>query len=225
MRLRDRHVKAMIFDFDGTLAVLNIDFGLMRERVFQWLKSFGITEDRIKERYVLETIDEAYLLLKEEHSLSEAERFYQRAHQILEEVEFEAAAKGRLIEGTREILTYLRQKGIKIGIVTRNCEGAVRRVFPNIDLFCDAFFSRNSVKRVKPHPDHLTSIMRALGVSDGDAVMVGDHVLDIQAGKEVGMMTIGVLTGYIKRQEFEKAGADYILEDVSGLLKLMEGEA
>lgn len=215
-------IKAMVFDFDGTLAVLNINFGLMRERILQWMKSFGIDEDRIKERYLLEIIDEVDRLLKAEIAPSEAERFYQGAHQILKEVEFEAAAGGRLIPGSKETLSFLREKRMKVGIVTRNCEEAVRRVFPDIDAYCDAFVSRNSVKRVKPHPDHLTSVMKALQVSDGEAMMIGDHVLDIQAGKGVGMKTVGVLTGYIKREEFERAGADYILRDVSEIRQLLE---
>ena len=215
-------IKAMVFDFDGTLAVLNINFGLMKERTLQWMKSFGIGGDRIKERYLLEIIDEVDRLLKEEIGTSEAERFYQGAHRILREVEFEAAAGGRLIPGSKETLSFLREKGMKVGIVTRNCEEAVRRVFRDIDAYCDAFVSRNSVKRVKPHPDHLISVMKALHVSDGEAMMIGDHVLDIQAGKGVGMKTVGVLTGYIKREEFERAGADYILGDVSEIRQLLE---
>ena len=223
MSLSQNHlIKAMVFDFDGTLAVLNIDFGLMRERVLQWMKSFGIDGDRIKERYLLEIIDEVDRLIREEMSFSEAERFYEGAHRILREIEFEAAAGGRLIPGSKETLPFLREKGMKVGIVTRNCEEAVRRVFPDIDAYCDAFVSRNSVKRVKPHPDHLTSVMKALQVSDGEAMMIGDHVLDIQAGKGVGMKTVGVLTGYIKKGEFERAGADYILRDVSELRQLLE---
>ena len=215
MRFSENHrIKAVVFDFDGTLAVLNIDFALMKERVLRWMKGFGVDEKRIKERYLLEIIDEVEGLLRQDRSSSEAERFYEGAHQILREVEFEAAAEGRLIPGSKETLDYLRQRGIKVGIVTRNCEEAVRRVFPNIDAFSDAFVSRNSVKRVKPHPDHLMFVMNALRVSGEETLMVGDHVLDILAGKGVGMKTVGVLTGYIKREEFEKAGADYILQNV-----------
>jgi phosphoglycolate phosphatase len=225
MRSQENHrIRAMVFDFDGTLAVLNINFGLMKERVLHWMKGFAIDQGRIKEKYLLEIIDEVGGLLREEKGASEAERFYQGAHRILKEVEFEAAAEGRMIPGSKETLAYLRQKGIKIGIVTRNCEEAVRRVFPNIDAFCDAFVSRNSVKRVKPHPDHLTSVMNALQVSGEETVMVGDHVLDILAGKGVGMRTIGVLTGYIKREEFETAGADYVLKDILEVRQFMEGE-
>ena len=50
--------------------------------------------------------------------------------------------------------------------------------------------------------------------------MVGDHPIDIQAGKSAGMKTIGVLTGRTKREEFEKAGANHILKDVSEVYDL-----
>ncbi len=51
--------------------------------------------------------------------------------------------------------------------------------------------------------------------------MVGDHIIDIQAGKQAAMKTVGVLTGRIKREEFEKAGADYVLKDVTEVSKLV----
>ena len=223
MRFSENHlIKAMVFDFDGTLAVLTIDFRLMRRRVIEWMNTFGIGEERVRERYLLEIIEEVYHLLEKEKDPSEAERFYQGSHRILREVELEAATGGKLIPGSKEILDWLRQKGMKVGIVTRNCEDAVRKVFPDIDAYCDVFVSRDGVKKVKPHPDHLTSVLRALQVSGPETVMVGDHVLDILAGKKVGMRTVGVLTGYIKKEEFERAEADFILGDVSKISRLLE---
>jgi phosphoglycolate phosphatase len=214
------HIKAIIFDFDGTLAVLNIDFNAMREQVFELMRHFNVEEKLITERYLLEIIDEVYFILLEKNP-SGAEKFYQKAHQILYEVELRAAGKGRLIPGVERMLKLIKGTGIKVGIITRNCEDAVRRVFPNIDQFCDVFISRNSVKKVKPHPDHLSSTMKALDVAGEEAVMIGDHTIDIQAGKRVGMKTIGVLTGRTKREEFEKAGADYILDNATEICKLI----
>ena len=215
------HIKAIIFDFDGTLAVLNIDFNAMREQVFELMRHFDVEEKLITERYLLEIVDEVYQILWEKNP-SGAEAFYQESHHILHEVEMRAADKGKLIPGAEATLKSLREKGIKVGIITRNCEDAVRRVFPNIDRFCDVFISRNSVKKVKPHPDHLSSAMKALDVEGEEAVMIGDHTIDIQAGKKVGMKTIGVLTGRTKREEFEKAGADYILDNATEICKLLE---
>lgn len=215
-------IKAIVFDFDGTLAVLNIDFSSMRERVFGLVKHYGVAEELVGERYVLEIIDEVYQILCKKNP-SNAEDFYRKGHQILHEIEMKAAEKGSLIPGTEETLENLRRKKIKVGIITRNCEDAVRKVFPKINDFCDAFVSRNLVKKVKPHPDHLTYAMDSLKISGGESVMVGDHPTDIQAGKRVGMKTIGVLTGRTKKEEFEEAGADYVLKDVTEVCKLLEG--
>ena len=215
------HIKAFIFDFDGTLAVLNIDFSFMRGKVFDLMKRYGVSEELVEERYLLEIIDEVYQILWTKDP-SGAEDFYQKAHQILHEIEMKAAEKGSLIPGTEATLRSLRKKEIKVGIITRNCEDAVRKVFPNIDEYCDVFVSRNSVKKVKPHPDHLTYVMESLKISGEESMMVGDHIIDIQAGKRVGMKTIGVLTGRINKEEFEKAGADYILREASEVLGLLE---
>jgi phosphoglycolate phosphatase len=214
-------IRAIIFDFDGTLAVLNIDFSFMRGRIFDLMRHYAVQENLIQEKYLLEIIDEVYQILWKTNPAN-AEDFYQKAHDILRDVEMKAAEVGRLIPGTEATLKSLRQKGVKIGIITRNCEDAVRKVFPGINDFCHVFVSRNSVKKVKPHPDHLTYVMEALKISGEESVMVGDHLIDVQAGKGAGMKTIGVLTGRISKEEFEKAGADYVLRDVSEVSELLE---
>ncbi len=217
------HIKAIVFDFDGTLAFLNIDFSLMKERIFDLMRRYGIREETIQEKYLLEIIDEVYQILWKKNP-SGAEAFYQESHRILHEVEMRAAEEGKLIPGTEATLKSLRKKGIKVGIITRNCEDAVRKVFPNINDFCNAFVSRNSVKKVKPHPDHMIYVMELLKALGEESLMVGDHIIDVQAGKRVGMKTIGVLTGRTKKEEFEKAGADYILKDVLEIYKIVEGD-
>ena len=214
-------IRAIIFDFDGTLAILNIDFSLMREQVFDLMARYGIEEKTVREKYLLEIIDEVYQMLWEKDP-SAAEAFHRESHDILHEVEMKAAEEGRLIPGAEATLKSLRRKGIKVGIITRNCEEAVRKVFPDIDDFCDIFVSRDSVKKVKPHPDHLTYVTKSLNISGKESAMVGDHVTDIQAGKRVDMKTIGVLTGRTREEEFEKAGADYVLEDMTEVSRLME---
>jgi phosphoglycolate phosphatase len=215
-----QNIRAVIFDFDGTLAVLNIDFSQMRDQVFKLMRNHGIDESSIEEKYLLEIIDEVALILSKRNS-SAAEEFYQKAHLILHEIEMKAAEQGRMLPGVKETLISLKRKGIKVGIVTRNCEEAVRKVLPDIEKVCDVFISRDLIKKVKPHPEQLTSVVKALHVTGEETLMVGDHTIDIQAGKRVGMKTVGVLTGRTQREEFEKAGADWILEDASEICELI----
>jgi phosphoglycolate phosphatase len=217
-----RRIRAVVFDFDGTLAVLNIDFSEMRGQVFELMRKYGVNEEKIQERYLLEIIDEVVQILNQKNT-STAETFYQEAHQILHEVELRAAAEGELLPGVEAALKSLRGKGLKVGIVTRNCEEAVRKVVPDIEAFCDVFVSRDLIKKVKPHPEQLTSVLKALHVTGEETVMVGDHTIDIQAGKRVGMRTVGVLTGRVKKEEFEKAGADWVLNEASEVCELLEG--
>ena len=225
--MRTRHkpnqlhgIRAVVFDFDGTLAVLNIDFSEMREQVFQLMRKYNVNEEKIEERYLLEIIDEVVQILSQKNPAA-AETFYQEAHQILHEVELKGAEEGKLLPGAEAALKSLRSRGLKVGIVTRNCEEAVRKVVPNIEAFCDVFVPRDLIRRVKPHPEQLTSVLKALHVTGGETVMVGDHTIDIQAGKRVGMRTVGVLTGRVKKEEFEKAGADYVLKDASEVCSLI----
>ena len=93
-------IKAIIFDFDGTLAVLNIDFSLMRERVFDLMRRYGIGEETIQEKYLLEVIDEVYQILWEKNP-SGAEAFYQQSHHILHELEMRAAQEGEAHSGRK----------------------------------------------------------------------------------------------------------------------------
>jgi phosphoglycolate phosphatase len=218
---KDPAIKAVILDFDGTLAVLNIDFAPIKEEIINLIEGYGVARESLREKYLLETIDEGYstLMKRKGHS---AEQFREKAHQILVERELAAASTSRLLPGVESMLRKLKAAGLKVGIVTRNCDRAVRRIVPHIEALCDIFLSRDSVKRVKPDPYHLATILDRLKVSGRHAVMVGDHPMDILAGKRAGMRTVGVLTGRTAGEELMEMGADYVLKSASQLLRLVE---
>jgi phosphoglycolate phosphatase-like HAD superfamily hydrolase len=48
--------------------------------------------------------------------------------------------------------------------------------------------------------------------------MVGDGVLDIQAGKALGMFSVGVLSGETPRHSLITHGADLVLDSAADLL-------
>ena len=51
--------------------------------------------------------------------------------------------------------------------------------------------------------------------------MVGDRNHDVDGAHEAGIKAVGVLYGYGGRDELEAAGADFIVDDVDGLAKLL----
>jgi phosphoglycolate phosphatase len=212
------HIEAIIFDYDGTLVQLNIDFEAMRRAVEAFCADYGVEPGQLKGRYILEMIDEAAGLIAAKDP-SKSGLFYRRSLERVAQCEVQAAQKGRILPGVTRMLNSLRARGVKVGVITRNCDSAVRMVFPKIESYCDVFLPREYTTRVKPHPDHLALALEKLSIMNKtNCFMVGDHILDIEAGKRMEMKTAGVLTGKTTRQHFEDAGADLILDDATKII-------
>lgn len=212
--------KAFIFDFDGTLAKLNIDFALMHASVSALTLSRRIPPVKLAGMYTLEMIEAAVAFLAETDK-KEAARFHEDAFFAVTAIEVAAARTGELFPGSKPLLTELRRRSIKTAIVTRNCRAAVLQVFPDIGHYADATLTREDSQNVKPHPDHLQKTFAILGVDNSEAVMIGDHPMDIIAARQAGCRSIGVLTGNTDAQSLREAGAERILADASEILRTL----
>jgi phosphoglycolate phosphatase len=217
MKRIDRHLKTVLFDFDGTLAQLNIDFMEVRRTVMELISAYEVPTDGLGDLFVLEMIEAGADLISR-HRSGHGKDFTERAMQMIAGIEIEGAKSGELFEGVRDMLSTLRKRKIGTGIVTRNCWDAVRVVFPDIRSFCDAVVTREAAIRVKPHPYHILSALKILKARPEEAAMVGDHPMDIRIGRDVGAYTIGVLTGYSKADPLLEAGADLIIERASAII-------
>jgi len=213
-------LSAIVFDFDGTLAKLNIDFPRMRKTVLGLMKSFGIYPDNPENLFVLEMIAEGKRMIAR-HSPEKESDFVLQANDLIEYIEMEAAENGKLIDGTIEMLHELKRRGIKTGVVTRNCEAAINHVFPDIHSYFDSVMTRDHTLLVKPNPEHLRLSLQELRTAPKCASMVGDHPMDIKIGREVGVLTIGVLTGASSRDDLIQAEADLVLEKAADLIEII----
>ena len=216
----NNNIKAVMFDFDGTLVQIKIDFTLIRREMDDLFASHDVPMAQLKGLYLLEMINRAKVMLDRDGS-GRGSDLYHEAHELLINHELDAAKKGDMIPGVIEMLEQLRRNQIKIAIITRNCERAVNISFPQILEYCDVFLPRDYVAHVKPHPGHLDLACKKIGIDKSQSMMmVGDHPLDIYSGKNAGMETAGVLTGNSGREDFINAGADYILNDATEVLEL-----
>lgn len=207
-------IKAVVFDFDGTLAKLNIDFSLMREAVLELTAGYNVPIEDLNKLFVLEMIEAGRELISIHNSGKEAD-YAQRANRLISTIEIEAAKRGELVDGVRQMLADLNVRNIKVGVVTRNCQEAVREIFPDIESFCKAVITREFANNVKPHPEHLIIALQKLGSAPEHSVMVGDHPMDIIVGKKIGAYTVGVLTGYSGADVLREAGADLIIDSAA----------
>jgi phosphoglycolate phosphatase len=221
LKIKQSPIKTIIFDFDGTLAKLNIDFHRMREAVGKLILSYGITRDELHTDFVLEMIDSAATILNQ-RSPQMSKKFFYEANSIIEKIEIEAAENGELFDRTKELLNSLKSLKISCGIITRNCAKAVKIVFPDILSYCPVVVCRDAVNKVKPHPEHLNKALNKLGGSAKHTLMIGDHPLDIKTGRRAGTKTCGVLTGHFQKNDFIEAGADLVLPHAADILNIIK---
>lgn len=209
-------ISGLLFDFDGTLAELNIDFAAMAEKVRGMGREMGY-QGPWPQGYLLEQVRAVSARMN-----SLGEEFSRRAAALIEEREIESASRGSLFPFSRELLSSARSRGLKLAVVSRNCGAAIRMVFPEVDQAIDAFLPREAVKRHKPHPEHLLAACQQLDLAAERTVMVGDHPTDMQAAQEAGCLAVGVTTGRVDAAGLRQAGARLVLPDASGLLQELD---
>lgn len=212
---------AIIFDFDGTLAELHLDFADMKRRLMALAQGYFREVLETPEMPALEWMESltARLYLKDRGAALDLE---EKAGCLIKEIELAAARRGALFPFTRSVLMELLGRNVKVAIITRNCEEAVRMVFPDLDQYCAGLLARDHVSRVKPDPDHLLRALEEMSVSPETALMVGDHPLDMQTGKRAGTLTAGVWSGNASEDDLVRAGADLTAPDCRELIRALK---
>lgn len=210
-RPRFTDVAAVLFDLDGTLVETRIDFDGMRWEVLRLAREAGVAAEPWVGLDVLGILDRVAAAAPDPAALRAA------AEEALTAIELEACPGAREMAGAGELLRSLDAAGIRVGIVTRNCRRAVEQVLARISLPHAVLLTRNEVTRVKPDPEHLWQAAGALGVPPARAVMVGDHRMDVRAGKAAGMGTVGLLTPGHPDDYFAPEAPDLVLRDLREL--------
>ena len=215
-------IRAIVFDFDGTLAELHLDFALMKQKLAVLVREY-VGDSPVTSLPALEWIESLTASLRNVHTAA-GDIFQEKAQAIILNMELEAARKGRLFEFTRPLLDALRLDNIQTAIITRNCESAVRIVFPDVESYCRCFLSRDHVAQVKPHPDHLLSALQQMSVEPESALMVGDHPIDIDTGKRAGVRTAGVYSGNASRMDLLGSGAQWVARNCQDLVRTLKDQ-
>jgi phosphoglycolate phosphatase len=135
------------------------------------------------------------------------------------------AVETTLFEGMDSLLENLEARGIPWGIVTNK---PVRFAEPLVQALglaqrCATLICPDHVSQRKPHPEPLFLACQKVGAAPEQAIYVGDHERDIEAGRNAGMRTIAVRYGYIEQpRTVDLWQADIIADTVSDLAKLLQ---
>jgi HAD superfamily hydrolase (TIGR01549 family) len=126
-----------------------------------------------------------------------------------------------IVPGVEELLVELGNR-FPLSIVSARSRLGIEAFLDQFQLTSrfQAVATSQTCRHTKPFPDPVIWAASQMGVRAEDCLMVGDTVVDIQAGKAAGAQTVGVLCGFGTQRELERAGADSLLNSTGDLLEL-----
>jgi len=166
-------VIATFFDFDGTLAWLDVDIDAVRRDVAELFEPHGIRRDFSP---LLATIDAAAKELGDGGTSVRSE-----ALELVTAAELSVASQVRPREGAREALERAAKKG-SVAIVTNNSRRAVRAALEAMSIDDVVVVGRED-GAVKPSHALMVEARRALGTGAGLYRMIGDSPTDVLAAR------------------------------------------
>ena len=209
----------LLFDLDGTLT--DPKEGITN-CVKYALESVGITEtnEQILMRFIGPPLVDSFM------------EFYgfnrQDALNLVAKYRERFAVTGifenRLYDGVREMLRELKASGYIIALATSKPRVFAKRICEKYEIA--EYFDIISGSELNGTNDYKNQVIEAIlaELNSPDrkrVIMIGDRRQDIEGAKQCKIRSVGVRFGYAEEGELEKAGADYIVNDIEELKALL----
>jgi len=214
----------LIFDLDGTLVNSIED---LADAVNNSLKKMGYpVHDTAKYNYFVgDGVKELCQRALPENEKTEEN--IDKLQQLFKEYyEKNYLAKTKEYVGIRLLLDTLKGAGVRLAVASNKTHEFTVKIVSDIfgdNLFDYVLGSKNDINK-KPSPEILNTIIDKIGVGKEKSFMVGDTNIDILTAKNAEIRSIGCLWGFRTREELEKAGADYIVNDPIEILEIIKKE-
>ena len=128
-----------------------------------------------------------------------------------------------LIPGIREVLAFLKSRGVQCWVVTGSGQKSLldnlRKTFP--DTF-SGVISAFDVQHGKPHPEPYLKAWERCGFAKNECMVVENAPLGVRAGKAAELFTVAVNTGILPDSALWEEKADVVLPDMQALLAWLQ---
>lgn len=196
---RLKAVKAVLFDFDGTL--VNTLPGLT-QLVNAMRRDFdkpALSEEKVSRYIGKGMVNLIHRSMTDSMNGRLSDNIFSLAALSLQKhVEKGDYDKGSLFKGAKEALLELKKERFKLAIVTNKPYGMTIETLKNCgieDLF-DVVVGGDSAAKPKPSKEPIEMALRLLDVAKNEAIMIGDSGNDSGAAKAAGISSILVRTGW-----------------------------
>ena len=129
-----------------------------------------------------------------------------------------------IYNGINELISALKEKGVKVGIVSNKAHEmaviVVNKLFGE-GVF-DAVYGKLEGYPAKPDSALTLRAMEELGAIPKETVFIGDSGMDAKTAINAGCTGIGVLWGFRAKEELITNGAHYTVSQPWEILKILE---
>lgn len=136
----------------------------------------------------------------------------------------ECIAEFKEMEGAETVFGFLKTKRIKTGIGSGLSQDIFTAVYHQLNWGKYKFDYKGiseNLGKSRPDPIMIMDMMKKIGIENvNECLKVGDTIADIQEGKNAGVKTTVLLSGTQPEEVLRKENPDYVLNDLSDLLKL-----
>ena len=193
-------LKAVVFDLDGTLVDTADEFII----IVQALRAeHGL--DTMDEQLIRSTVSSGAralvrlaLNLQEQHP-----EFDDKRLRLLELYSDVLGSVAKPYPGIETFIAELQERDIAWGVCTNKPKTYALPLMQKLNFSPapSCVICPDDVKETKPHPEPLYLCCQQIGCAPHQAIYVGDHQRDIDAGRLAGMYTIAAAYGYIEPGE------------------------
>ena len=192
--------QALLFDFDYTLGDSSSAVVRCANHALTGMGLEAASPDTIRRTIGLSLPDTLATLAGEEQR-SRAIEFRRLWRELSDQI---MVRDTKLLPGMIEALVPLREKGLRLGIVSTKYRSRIAAVLDREGaghLF-DTIVGGEDVTEHKPHPEGLLRALERLGLAASVTLYVGDSTTDASAAERAGVAFIAVLSGVTEEAEF-----------------------
>lgn len=210
--------KAILFDFDGTLA--NTAPGIV-STMNETFRTMGLPvpdEEATRQTIGLPLVECIRRLGAEsEESALKGVDIYRS---LFPKCELNLIT---MFPGVEDTVRSLYAKGIRLGICTSRGRESLKRILSRYDLldkFEDMVTMSDNITP-KPAPDMVLVLLERMGLKAEDVIVVGDTTFDILMGSSAGCRTVAVTYGNHSREQLQSVCPNHIIDDFTRLESLI----
>jgi len=217
------HVKAVMFDLDGTLVHTAPEIAASINKMLVEL-DFSALPQPLIESYIGEGAQTLIRRCITANTRSEPDvALLERAQALFFAHYADNVTLSKPYDGVAEALAVLQDKGLKLACVTNKPE---RFTLPLLDKsglldFFEIVVSGDTLAKKKPDPIQLRYICAKFNVLEAESMLVGDSLTDVAAAHAAGCYIVTVPYGYNQGRPIDLSLVDDTIASLADLPDLL----